>query len=191
MLGDIKPEQLGFTYSHEHIVCRPRYWIEHNQDDLLLDDPEKSCREVELFRQAGGVSIVDATAIDYGRDPAAVRDISKATGVQIIGTAGFNKGFLWNAKMPGEERTYKEWIDSATEDELTQFIIDEVEVGMQGTGVRAGQVKFGTGYNSISPLEIKTIRAACRAHLATGAPVHSHTEAGTMGLEQLKYIRIT
>ena len=107
MLGDIKPEQLGFTYSHEHIVCRPRYWIEHNQDDLLLDDPEKSCREVELFRQAGGVSIVDATAIDYGRDPAAVRDISKATGVQIIGTAGFNKGFLWNAKMPGEERTYK------------------------------------------------------------------------------------
>ena len=25
MLGDIKPEQLGFTYSHEHIVCRPRY----------------------------------------------------------------------------------------------------------------------------------------------------------------------
>lgn len=169
MLGDIKPEQLGFTYSHEHIVCRPRYWIEHNQDDLLLDDPEKSCREVELFRQAGGVSIVDATAIDYGRDPAAVRDISKATGVQIIGTAGFNKGFLWNAKMPGEERTYKEWIDSATEDELTQFIIDEVEVGMQGTGVRAGQVKFGTGYNSISPLEIKTIRAACRAHLATGA----------------------
>ena len=42
MLGDIKPEQLGFTYSHEHIVCRPRYWIEHNQDDLLLDDPEKS-----------------------------------------------------------------------------------------------------------------------------------------------------
>ena len=189
MLGDIKPEQLGFTYSHEHIVCRPRYWIEHNQDDLLLDDPEKSCREVELFRQAGGVSIVDATAIDYGRDPAAVRDISKATGVQIIGTAGFNKGFLWNAKMPGEERTYKEWIDSATEDELTQFIIDEVEVGMQGTGVRAGQVKFGTGYNSISPLEIKTIRAACPAHLATGAPVHSHTEAGTMGLEQLKYIR--
>ena len=103
MLGDIKPEQLGFTYSHEHIVCRPRYWIEHNQDDLLLDDPEKSCREVELFRQAGGVSIVDATAIDYGRDPAAVRDISKATGVQIIGTAGFNK----SVSLLSEEKSKK------------------------------------------------------------------------------------
>ena len=189
MLGDIQPEELGFTYSHEHLVCRPQYWVEHNADDLLLDDPVKSQNEVMLFKAAGGKSIVDATAIDYGRDPQAVCDISRNTGVQIVGTAGFNKGFLWDAKMPGENRTYKEWIDRATEDELTQFIIDEVEVGMQGTGVRAGQVKFGTGYNSISPLEIKTIRAAARAHLATGAPIHSHTEAGTMALEQMKYLR--
>lgn len=189
MLGDIAPEQLGFTYSHEHIVCRPAHWIEHNQPDLLLDDPEKSCREVELFKAAGGKSIVDATAIDYGRDPAAVCEISKKTGVQIVGTAGFNKSFLWDARMPGEDRTYEQWIDSASLDELTQFVIDEVEVGMQGTGVRAGQVKFGTGYNSITPLEIKTIRAVSRAHLATGAPIHSHTEAGTMALEQMQYLR--
>lgn len=189
MLGDIAPEKLGFTYSHEHLVCRPRYWIEHGVDDLLLDDPVKSQNEVELFKQAGGRSIVDATAVDYGRDPAAVRDISRATGVQIIGTAGFNKAFLWDAKMPDQDRTYREWIDSASVDELTRFVIDEVEHGMNGTDIRAGQVKFGTGYNSISPLEIKTIRAVSRAHLETGAPIHSHTEAGTMALEQMKYLR--
>ena len=189
MLGDIAPEDLGFTYSHEHIVCRPAHWVEKGEDDLLLDDPEKSCQEVQLFKEAGGRSIVDATAIDYGRDPAAVCEISKKTGVQIVGTAGFNKGFLWDAKMPGEERTYAEWIESASLEELVKFEIEEIEIGMQGTGVKAGQVKFGTGYNSISPLEIKTIRAACRAHLATGAPIHSHTEAGTMALEQMQYIR--
>lgn len=189
MLGDIAPEKLGFTYSHEHLVCRPRYWIEHGVDDLLLDDPVKSQNEVELFKQAGGRSIVDATAVDYGRDPAAVRDISRATGVQIIGTAGFNKAFLWDAKMPDQDRTYREWIDGASVDELTRFVIDEVEHGMNGTDIRAGQVKFGTGYNSISPLEIKTIRAVSRAHLETGAPIHSHTEAGTMALEQMKYLR--
>lgn len=189
MLADIKPEELGFTYSHEHIVCRPQYWVERNTDDLLLDDPVKSQNEIMMFKEAGGKSIIDATAIDYGRDPQAVCAISRNTGVQIVGTAGFNKGFLWDAKIPGETRTYREWIDRATEDELTQFIIDEVEIGMQGTGVRAGQVKFGTGYNAISPLEVKTIRAAARAHLVTGAPIHSHTEAGTMALEQMKYLR--
>lgn len=189
MTGDIPPEEMGFTYSHEHIVCRPSYWMERGQDDLLLDDPAKSEEEVRLAKQAGVDTIVDATAIDYGRDPEAVRRISLNTGMKIIGTAGFNKGFLWDARIPGEERTYREWIDHATVEELTRFVVGEVEEGMQGTGIRGGQIKFGTGYNSITPLEVKTIRAGCRAHLETGAPVHSHTEAGTMALEQMKYIR--
>lgn len=189
MTGDIRPEEMGFTYSHEHILCRPAYWLERGQEDLLLDDPAKSEEEVRLTRAAGVDTIVDATAIDYGRDPSGVYEIAVRTGMKIIGTAGFNKGFLWDAKMPGEDRTYHQWIEKSNIEELTKFVVDEVEIGMQGTAVKGGQVKFGTGYNSISPLEIKTIRAVCRAHLITGAPVHSHTEAGTMALEQMKYIR--
>lgn len=189
MCGDISPEELGFTYSHEHIVCRPRYWFEHHADDLLLDDPAKSENEVRLFKEAGGRSIVDATACDYGRDPEAVRNISVSTGVHIIGTAGFNKSFLWDAKKLDEERTYRDWIENTSVEDLTKFVVDEVEKGMNGTDIKAGQVKFGTGYNSINPLEIKTIRAVARAHHITGAPIHSHTEAGTMALEQIKYLR--
>lgn len=189
MLGDIAPEELGFTYSHEHIVCRPAYWAEKGEEDLLLDDPEKSKADVLLFKEAGGKSIVDATAIDYGRDPFAVRRISEETGIQIIGTAGFNKSFLWSAKMPGKDITYEEWIDRSSIEELTRFVIGEVEHGMNGTDVRAGQVKFGTGYNSVNPLEIKTIRAVARAHHETGAPVHAHTEAGTMALKQAEVLK--
>ncbi len=184
MLGDIAPEKLGFTYSHEHIVCRPPYWVEKKADDLLLDDVEKSKNEVILFKNAGGQSIVDATAVDYGRDPGAVCEISKKTGINIIGTAGFNKGFLWSAKMPGENRTFTQWIESSSIDSLADFVIGEVEKGMNGTNVRGGQVKFGTQYNIITPNEVKTIRAVSRAHLQTGAPIHAHTEAGTMPLEQ-------
>ena len=42
LTGDIKPEELGFTYSHEHIICIPPYWKERGEDDLLLDDENKS-----------------------------------------------------------------------------------------------------------------------------------------------------
>lgn len=189
MLGDIEPKELGFTYSHEHIVCRPQYWVDKGADDLLLDDPVKSQQEVVLFKKAGGKSIVDATAVDYGRDPGAVRDISTNTGVHIVGTAGFNKSFLWDARMPNQNRTYRDWIDSTSVDELARFVINEVEKGMNGTDVRAGQVKYGTGYNSIDPLEVKTLRAVCWAHFETGAPIHVHTEAGTMALEQMQYLR--
>lgn len=200
MTGDIPADKLGFTYAHEHLVCSPPYWAERGQDDLLLDDPQKSGAEVLLAKQAGVDTIVDATAIDYGRMPEEVYQISVNTGMNIVGTAGFNKGFLWTAKLPGQNKTFQEWIDEASLEELTRFVTDEVTVGLMGlvkgrdktkmerTKIRGGQIKFGTGYNSISPREVKTIRAGCRAHLATGAPIHSHTEAGTMVLEQMKYI---
>ncbi|WP_243298736.1 phosphotriesterase family protein [Bacillus litorisediminis] len=194
--GDIRPEELGFTYSHEHIVCRPDYWLQRGEDDLLLDDKEKSQKDVEDFKRHGGKTIVDATAIDYGRDVKAVKQISDETGVQIIGTAGFNKSFLWDARIKpelkpiiGHYETYAEWIDNTPINKLTEFVIREVEEGLEGTPFKAGQVKFGTGYNRITPLEEKTLRAVARAHHETKAPVHSHTEAGTMGLEQLELLK--
>ncbi|SHE36771.1 phosphotriesterase-related protein [Seinonella peptonophila] len=194
--GDIKPDTLGFTYSHEHIICRPPYWVEKGEDDLLLDDYESSKKDVLDFKNAGGKTIVDATAIDYGRDVESVARLGKETGVQIIGTAGFNKSFLWTAQLTrshreqlGEYETYGQWIEEASVQQLTQHVIREVEEGLEGTSYRGGQVKFGTGYNRITPLEIKTIRAVAQAHHETKAPVHSHTEAGTMALEQIEILR--
>lgn len=194
--GDIDPTELGVTYSHEHIVCRPPYWVEAGANDLLLDSKEKSKRDVLDFKKLGGETIVDATAVDYGRDVMAVKEIAEETGVTMIGTAGFNKSFLWNAPLPehikaivGDYETYAQWIEAATINELADYVIKEVEEGLEGTQVRAGQVKFGTGYNRITPLEEKILRAVARAHHETKAPLHSHTEAGTMGLEQMALLK--
>lgn len=194
--GDINSDELGLTYSHEHIVCRPPYWVEKKVDDLLLDDKEKSKLDVLDFKSLGGQAIVDATAIDYGRDVQAVKEIAEETGVKIIGTAGFNKSFLWSAAIPehlkkttGNYQTYYEWIDNASINELTEFVVNEVEIGLQNTGIPGGQVKFGTDYNRITPLEEKTLRAVSRAHHETKAPMHSHTEAGTMALEQIELLK--
>jgi predicted metal-dependent phosphotriesterase family hydrolase len=193
---DISPDQMGFTYSHEHIVCRPDYWRQRGEDDLLLDDPQKSKLDVLDFKRHGGATIVDATAIDYGRDVPAVHRIMEETGVKIIGTAGFNKSFLWTANIKdnlqpllGNYRTYYDWIEAKTINELTDWVVKEVEEGLEGTPFKAGQVKFGTGYNRITPLEEKTLRAVARAHHETKAPVHSHTEVGTMGLEQIELLK--
>lgn len=193
---DINPQKLGFTYSHEHIVCVPAYWEERNADDLLLDDKEKSQKDVEDFAINGGKTIVDATAIDYGRKVEEVAEISRATGIKIIGTAGFNKSFLWSGKikpelkpMIGNYETYYEWIEETPINQLTDFVVREVEEGLEGTNYKAGQVKFGTGYNMITPLEEKTIRAVARAHHETKAPIHSHTEVGTMALEQIEILK--
>ncbi|GAA0732655.1 phosphotriesterase [Clostridium oceanicum] len=196
LLKDIEPNELGYTYSHEHIVCRPLYWIEKNADDLLLDSPEKSKKDLIEFKNLGGNSIVDATAIDYGRDVDAVAKLAKETGLNIVGTAGFNKAFLWKSrltsrlkKIVGDFETYEDWIEKSSIDNLVNHVVREVEVGLENTNYKAGQVKFGTGYNSITPLEIKTIRVVSRAHHKTKAPVHAHTEAGTMALQQINILK--
>ena len=187
--GDVPVEELGTVYAHDHIYCTPALWAEKGQQDLLLDDPEASRRELELFRAAGGTTIYDATAIDYGRDVGTVARIAAEAGVRIIATAGFNKAIMWPGKMKGTDGTYEDWIDARSRAEIAAHIVSEVTDGMDGTGYRGGVVKFGTGYNAIAPREDKMVRATLDAHKETGAPIHSHTELGTMALEQLDIVR--
>ncbi|VDZ73425.1 phosphotriesterase-like protein [Atlantibacter hermannii] len=184
LTGDIAPQQLGVTYSHDHLYCIPPYWQERNEEDLLLDDKAASERELADFRAAGGQSIYDATAPDYGRHVEVVAEIATRQGVQIIATAGFNKGFLWSSKRPGTDQSFAEWIANTSIDALVEHVSKEVTDGIDGTSYRAGMVKCGTGYNAISPLERKTMEVVVRAQQATNAPMHSHTEMGTMALEQ-------
>jgi phosphotriesterase-related protein len=176
--GDIDPAQLGVTYAHEHLISTPPQWMAEKDPDLVILDQDKALEEARLFRAAGGVSLYEATAWDYGRDAAALRAIAEQTGVQIIATAGFNKG-LWFRDRAGD------W----TIEQYEELMVREVEEGIGETGVRGGVIKFGTGYNQISEAEERVARAAARAHRRTGAPLHSHTEAGTMALEQVAIMR--
>lgn len=187
--GDIAPQEMGVTYSHDHIYCIPQLWKERGDDDLLLDDAEASEAELRLFARAGGKTIYDATAIDYGRDVATVKRIADEAGVQIIATAGFNKSLMWPGTMNDGQRTFNEWIGSMSRADLARHVTSEITDGMDGTGIRGGVVKFGTGYNTISDLEVKTVFAALDAHKETGAPIHAHTEMGTMPLEQLDLLK--
>ncbi|MCT2582291.1 phosphotriesterase family protein [Actinophytocola gossypii] len=176
--GDISAGELGFTYSHEHLIGSPPRWKVEQDPDLEILDEDKALAETLIAREVGVRSMYEASAWDYGRDPAALRRISERTGVRIIACAGFNKG---------------EWFDDLIADwpveRLTEQIVADVTEGMNGTDVRGGVIKFGTGYNHISPVEERVIRAAARAHRSTGATLHGHTETGTMALEQIDILR--
>ncbi|AMM86183.1 phosphotriesterase [Martelella sp. AD-3] len=187
--GDIAPEDLGVTYSHDHLYCIPPLWQEKKIDDFMIDDIEASIKDVELFVAEGGQAVYDATAIDYGRKPAELKEISDRTGIKIIATAGFNKAIMWPGQMPGTGGTFQEWIDSRSRAEIRDHVVAELTVGMDGTDLKGGVAKFGTGYNTISEAEDKVTRAVLDAHKETGCPLHSHTELGTLILEQLAILK--
>jgi 5-phospho-D-xylono-1,4-lactonase len=176
--GDIDPRLLGFTYSHEHLIGSPPPPKSQTDPDLVILDFDNALAEAQMAKSVGVRSLYEASAWDYGRNPAALRRISEETGIQIIGCAGFNKGEWFHERL-------KDW----PIERLEEQIVRDVTEGMNGTDIRGGVIKFGTGYNHISAVEERVIRAAARAHRRTGAVLHGHTELGTMAPEQIGILR--
>jgi phosphotriesterase-related protein len=171
VLGDIAPDALGLCLPHEHIYGQPP--PEYAEPDLMINDEALGIAEMQAFHAAGGRAIVEMTTPDYGRDAGALQRISRASGVHIIAATGHNK-----------EKFSAPWLTDSVET-LSERFVREVTEGMDGTDARAGVIKASSTLNEISPLAEKLFRAAALAHHRTGAPISTHTEAGTMALEQV------
>jgi len=176
VLGPISPEQLGICMVHEHLVIDAwDMWPVPNYS-LIVDDVDLVIEEVEAYRVAGGVSIVDVTNIGLGRDPLALTRISRATGVQLVMGCGWYR-----------ERVYPTYIQEKSADELAEMLVSEIMQGVDGTGIRPGIIgEIGTERKFITPAQERVFRAVARAHLQTGAPISTHTTHwGELALEQL------
>ena len=138
-----------------------------NRDNWFLVSEDVAIGEVVQFKQRGGGTIVDVTSIGLKRDPAALRRVSNATGLNIVmGASWYRKG--WHSAE----------LDRRTVESLTEEIVRDVTVGAGDTGIRSGIIgEVGTEGSPLVPNEIKVIRASGRASRITGAPVTLHTSA--------------
>ncbi len=170
--GDITANELGFTYSHEHLWCSPP--PSQKDRDLELTNYEASLEELKKFKAAGGQALVDASTLDYGRNGNHLRTMSEQADVHVIGVTGFNKHIY-----------FPEWVETESIAQIKGRLVDDVTKGMDGGEVKAGFLKTGSWLQLIHPLEEKVTRAMARAQIETDAPVWLHTEAGTMGMEML------
>ena len=176
--GDIAPEKLGFTQSHEHLfLAKGRSW--EVNPALCIDDPERSLAELLSYREAGGRSLVDAQPVGCGRSARVLRALSEKSGVGIVASTGFHKAVFY----PSDH-----WLFSMPEEELRALYIRELTVGMAEdcdnvrpavwTDIRAGQVKAALDACGLEGPYEKLFRAACGAAAETGAPLMIHVERG-------------
>jgi phosphotriesterase-related protein len=184
VLGQIAPAELGWTLMHEHVISAigSGYLID---DTVAPFDREATvAAAMSTFKdlQAMGVkSYVDATPIDLGRNSSLLREVAEKTGMNVVCSTGvyFEKNgaaayYRFRGTLP--------FFDVVKE--LEELYVKEITEGIGKTGVRAGVIKVATGHGEISPYEETALKAAARAQKATGVPIISHTEAGTMGPEQ-------
>lgn len=176
--GEVSGEELGIVDYHEHLCYDAPEWLLREEPDFCLNDVERSAQELQAWAEAGGKTLIEMSAIDFGRNVRKVWEIAKRVPqVHIIVITGFNKPYYCDR-----------WVWETGEDELVKRCVRDVTVGIDGTGIKAGVVKGGTGYNTFTERDRKLLRIAARVHLETGVPIITHTEAGTMGLEQVEYL---
>lgn len=175
VLGVIRPEELGVTYAHDHLLFCPPAPYASQDPDLRLDSIEAAIRELTWFKEAGGQGFVEMSTVEMGRSPEGLRTIAEETGVHIIAATGYNKGKFAEPFLASQS------IEAIAEQEVRDLL-----EGMDGTGIRAGLIKASSSKDHMSPGEEKAFAAAAIAHHRTGAPISTHTEAGTLGLEQVR-----
>lgn len=189
--GPIAAADLGTTLMHEHILNDCRCWwhapktperqylaegfvcIEIlgelrqdpfvNKHNITLDDEPLAIAELRDFAKAGGHSVVEPTCAGIGRDPRALQRISRASGLNIVMGAGYYLASSHPAKVAG-----------MTVDEIADEIVQEANVGVDGTDIRIGLIgEIGVSSDFTSEEE-KSLRAAAQAQARTGLPLMVH-----------------
>ena len=175
--GPISPDELGVTMPHEHIMCD---LSRHSgRKDNLLDDIALAAQEVSLFRQAGGMALVDVTTEDIGRNVAGLKRVSQEAGVTIIAGAGYYA-----------EELFPAYVLDMDVRELAAHLTDEAMTGVGDTGIRPGIIgELRSNHTDVSPAEEKVLRASARTHKAPGLAISLHCGVGRSGPNQLAVLR--
>jgi phosphotriesterase-related protein len=194
VLGDIPPAALGRTLIHEHLISTLAvYWLPDAapdlasvrvtldtlnkvrlhafsvRDNLVLDSIDQSAAELATFRAVGGSAVVDVTSIGIGRDIRATQMVARKSGVQVVAGCGYYIG-----------STHPRGLAQRTEQSIADEMIEELTVGIDGTGIRAGIIgEIGVGSFPMISGERHVLRAAARAQAATGAAIVVHPAPGS------------
>jgi len=149
----IELNNLGFVrqypYSHEYNL---------SFGDETLDD---MIEEVKLYKKFGGDTLVEVTTAGIGPDYNFLREVSKATGVNIICSTGYYLG-----------HTLTEEIINAPVDVLVKNMIQDLTVGRNG--VKAGLIgEVGCQY-PLADVERKSLIASGMAQSQAKCPLIIH-----------------
>ena len=149
VLGELEPSALGRTLMHEHVFC-DIYRVTGRLNELLNDEA-LAVEELAALRNAGGSALVEVTTPDLGRDPDALCRVAEKTELHIVmGTGWYRQPF------------YPTEIDRLPTNRLAEMMVEELLVGVDGSGIRAGIIgEIGIDLDYATAQEERVLRAAC------------------------------
>ncbi|MDY5231374.1 MAG: hypothetical protein SPH44_09685 [Eubacteriales bacterium] len=160
ILGKKKISKNTVTLSHEHICCYSEYL--NIMSKSYLDKAslaEKSADILKNMKEKYGVGLfIDCTPINIGRDIELLKKVSELSGVDIVSSCGF----YYNDEPI---------IDCMSAETLVEYIYEDAN------NTCAGIIKAAVEYDTVSPFNIKLLKASAIAQKRTGLPIILHTNA--------------
>ncbi len=189
MRGPVDADSLGVTLMHEHVFIfneeiRQNYPAEYPggwDEDAQVDD---AIAKLSAVAERGCRTIVDPTVIGLGRDIGRLRRVADGTKLNIVVATGLytynDVPFYFMYRLPGAGRA----------DPMTDLFVRDITTGIADSGVKAAFLKCAVDEPGLTPGVERVLRAVCRAHADTGAPitVHTHPRSGT-GREVVRVLR--
>ena len=178
VLGPVADLGGSHCQMHEHLFVQETPASLRNPA-LKIDDEAKSIEELRRYRAAGGGAILDAQPVGAGRDLAALRRISRASGVDIISVTGYHLPAFYPKNH---------WILSDSVEELAERFLSELNEGVETREGRIspGAVKAAIGPEGAAGQFRVCLRAAARAAARAQVPLILHTEKGIGAPEAVK-----
>lgn len=172
--GPLDTADLGFTLMHEHIMVQSP----GVKDNFAVFDREtelaNAVQKLKDVQGRGVKTLVDLTVGNW-RDIPFVKEAVAASGMQVIVATGL----YW--EVPYYFRAQSGRSIEHIADLFTRDITD----GIMDTGVKAGVIKCATDEPGVTQDVERILRAAAKAHRATGAHISTHTHAASeVGLKQ-------
>lgn len=161
------------TYSHEHIAI-DLSGIKKTED-TRLDCMEETIKEFKDLYNKGVRNVIELTNRGMGRDVPYMAKVAKESGINVLCATGYYK-----------EPFFPEEVYTLTQGELTEIMVREIEVGIDGTDVKAEIIgEIGSSVNVFEVAELKVFHAAIEAQKRTHIPLITHTSLGTLAMEQV------
>ena len=192
--GAVDVAELGFTLPHEHIMFDSTVWVAEPapedawkipiaqglvtmesvaelrrdpmicRDNLILEDEDVALRELAMFRDAGGGTVVDVSSAGLRGDVTRIRRISERSGLHIVAATGCYVAFTHPPQI-------------ATADGRRGRRLDDPRARPRDRRHRrpGGVIgELGVSEGGMHPEEEKVLRAAAIAQIETGAPITIH-----------------
>lgn len=167
--------QNGYTLMHEHMTI-DLSGQKHNLD-CKVDCIDEITKEMKKLYSKGVRNIVEVTNRGMGRNVKNIVKISKESGINFICSTGFYK-----------EPFLPDYVYEMDKEEIAELLINDIEIGIDGTGIKAQLLgEIGTSKDHMTKEEKKIFESIVIAHKKTGVPISTHTTLGTNALGQIEF----